>query len=360
MESLDQDIERRFKETTGNFSGPWRITFDTNPDNCNMYCIMCEEHSEFSPLRRDRILNGRAPRIMDIGIIRRTVEEMKPYGLKEIIPSTMGEPLLYEKFVEILDICKENGVMLNLTTNGTWPKYGAREWGKLICPVTKDIKVSWNGAYEETQESIMKGSSFHKRLKDLKGLISVRDEIASEGGNYCNITLQCTFMGKNILELPELVRMGIQLGVDRIKGHQLWAHFSEIRPLDLRRSVESIRQWNGIVDKCEKIALQEKRSDGTTILLDNFLKLDEKLAETMPIEWECPFLGREAWVNHEGRFDPCCAPDAERRKLGYFGNVNDSGLKHIWIGEGYRKLRENHMQHQVCRGCNMRRPSARG
>ena len=22
--------------------GPWRITFDTNPDDCNLHCIMCQ------------------------------------------------------------------------------------------------------------------------------------------------------------------------------------------------------------------------------------------------------------------------------------------------------------------------------
>jgi glycosyltransferase involved in cell wall biosynthesis len=28
--------------------GPWRVTFDTNPDDCNLRCVMCEEHSPFS------------------------------------------------------------------------------------------------------------------------------------------------------------------------------------------------------------------------------------------------------------------------------------------------------------------------
>lgn len=358
MESLTHDLRQKFTKLGSDDSGPWRITFDTNPDNCNMYCIMCEEHSEFSPLRRDRISSGRPPRIMDISIIRKTVEEMKPFGLKEIIPSTMGEPLLYDDFLEILNICRKNGVKLNLTTNGTWPKFGATEWGKLICPVAKDIKISWNGATEITQESIMKGSSFHRRLKDLRDLISARNIIATNGGNYCSITLQCTFMENNILELPELVKMGINLGIDRIKGHHLWTHFPEIKALDLRRSADSIRQWNDTVDKCEEIASRVKRPDGSSIVLDNFLRLDDKLAETMPVEWQCPFLGKEAWVNHEGRFDPCCAPDAERRKLGYFGNVNDNGMKHIWMGENYGKLRENYMQNHVCMGCNMRRPSS--
>jgi hypothetical protein len=34
--------------------GPWRITFDTNPDDCNLHCIMCEEHSPYSDLQAER------------------------------------------------------------------------------------------------------------------------------------------------------------------------------------------------------------------------------------------------------------------------------------------------------------------
>ena len=32
--------------------GPWRITFDTNPDDCNLRCIMCECFSPYSPVKR--------------------------------------------------------------------------------------------------------------------------------------------------------------------------------------------------------------------------------------------------------------------------------------------------------------------
>ena len=39
-------------------SGPWRITLDTNPDTCNMRCIMCEEHSPHSTLQHDRRKKG--------------------------------------------------------------------------------------------------------------------------------------------------------------------------------------------------------------------------------------------------------------------------------------------------------------
>ena len=83
-------------------------------------------------------------------LIERVVAEAAPHGLEEIIPSTMGEPLLYERFEDILKLCDRYGVRLNLTTNGTFPRLGAEAWARKIVPVTSDVKVSWNGATKAT------------------------------------------------------------------------------------------------------------------------------------------------------------------------------------------------------------------
>jgi hypothetical protein len=106
-------------------AGPWRITFDTNPDTCNLRCVMCEEHSPHSLLQIGRKEEGRPRRLMPFELIERVVADAAPHGLREIIPSTMGEPLLYEHFEGILDLCRRHGVKLNLTTNGTFPRLGA-------------------------------------------------------------------------------------------------------------------------------------------------------------------------------------------------------------------------------------------
>ena len=142
------------------FQGPWRITFDTNPDDCNLRCIMCEDHSPHSSTQSDRRAAGLPRRRMDIDLIRRVIAEAAGNGLREIIPSTMGEPLLYRHMDEIIDLCSAYGVKLNLTTNGTFPQRGARAWAERIAPVGSDVKMSWNGATRETQERVMLGSNW--------------------------------------------------------------------------------------------------------------------------------------------------------------------------------------------------------
>ncbi len=336
--------------------GPWRITFDTNPDDCNLACVMCEEHSDLSERKRLRMAGHRSHRRMDVGIIRMVVAEMAPKGLREVIPSTMGEPLLYAHFDEILDVCREFNVKLNLTTNGTWPHRGPRRWGELICPVTSDVKVSWNGTEARTQETIMKGSSLETRTRDLQSFLYVRDAVHASGGNRCRVTLQCTFMERNLEELPALVAFAAQVGADRVKGHHLWVHFGPLAEDDLRRTTESRQRWNRIVEECHRAAGSHRRPDGTMIQLDNFLPLPEWGSPSMPPDWDCPFLGREAWVNHAGRFDPCCAPDAERQSLGYFGSVGaEGGMTALWEGARYQTLVSNYRDQAVCRKCTLRR-----
>ena len=269
----------------------------------------------------------------------------------------MGEPLLYRHFEEILDLCAEYGVMLNLTTNGTFPQRGTRAWAERIVPVTSDVKISWNGSTGETQERVMLGSNWNTVLDNTQAFIEVRDAHANAGGNRCRVTFQMTFMEMNFSELPGIVGLAAEMGVDRVKGHHLWVHFSRMQRQSMRRDPQAIRRWNEIVDAAYRAAERHRLPNGHRVQLDNIFRLDESDEGEIAAGAECPFLGQEAWVASDGRFNPCCAPDALRRTLGYFGNLNETGLYDIWEGTAYKEIRANYMDNALCRGCNMRRPA---
>ena len=156
--------------------GPWRITFDTNPDYCNYACIMCECFSPYSKVKDDKKANGIKPKIMPIQTIRKVIQEAAGTPLREIIPSTMGEPLMYKNFDEIITICHEFGLKLNLTTNGSFPIKGAKKWSELLVPILSDIKISWNGATKEVHEKIMIGSKWESVTENLKIFLAERDK----------------------------------------------------------------------------------------------------------------------------------------------------------------------------------------
>jgi MoaA/NifB/PqqE/SkfB family radical SAM enzyme len=340
--------------------GPWRITFDTNPDECNLRCIMCEEHSPHSDRQREREAAGRPRRRMPLELLRRVLEDSRDTPLREIIPSTMGEPLVYQHFDDLVDLCVQHGLMMNLTTNGTFPRRGAREWARRLVPILSDVKISWNGATRETHEAVMLGTRWERVLENLRVFVAERDAHALAGGHRARVTLQLTFLQTNVAELADIVRLAASLGVDRVKGHHLWAHFDAIRPLSMRRSPEAIARWNRAVHEARRAADEHPRPDGGRVLLENFHLLDPGAVADMAPGARCPFLGKEAWVSAEGRFDPCCAPDAQRRTLGEFGDLKLVGIQNVWTGDAYRRLQETYAEHPLCRGCNMRQPVETG
>ncbi|PIR01047.1 MAG: radical SAM protein [Nitrospinae bacterium CG11_big_fil_rev_8_21_14_0_20_45_15] len=359
IEALYKQVIRRQASSRVTVApGPWRITFDTNPDTCNLHCIMCEEHSPHSTLQKTRRDQGRPPRIMPFEIIERVVAEAAPHGLREIIPSTMGEPLLYDRFEDIIDLCRRYDVKLNLTTNGTFPRLGAKSWAERIVPVASDVKISWNGSTKSTHERIMQGNRWEDDINNLRTFIAVRDRFASNNENRCQVTLQLTFLEENLDEVPDIVKLATELGVDRVKGHHLWAHFPEITEQSMRRNPSAIARWNATVEASRQVAKSRRLPNGQHVQLNNFLLLEDGANEDLIPGGPCPFLGQEAWVDTEGRFNPCCAPDQQRRSLGEFGNLHDRSLIGIWTSTEYRDLLTTYRTRTLCLSCNMRRPAA--
>lgn len=356
LERIYFNIIKEKNRTVSTKPGPWRITFDTNPDYCNYACVMCECFSPYSKVKEDKRTKGIKPKIMPVATIRKVIKEAAGTPLREIIPSTMGEPLMYKNFDEIITICHEYGLKLNLTTNGSFPIKGARKWAELLVPVLSDIKISWNGATKEVHEKIMIGSKWEAVTENLKIFLDVRDKYCNTTGKRCSVTLQLTFLESNIHELYNIIKMAIKFGVDRVKGHHLWAHFEEIQDLSMRRDKSAINRWNTEVKKVHELRDSVLLPNGRQIILENFTILSEEGAKDLAPGGPCPFLGQEAWINPEGKFSPCCAPDDLRQKLGNFGNVNELKLEEIWNSEGYKNLQKNYFKYELCRTCNMRKP----
>lgn len=72
---------------------------------CNLNCSFCP------PLNRP-------PKFMNITEFSQIIDKIKAYT-KYVYLHVKGEPLLHLQLNEILDICNKNGILANITTNGT-------------------------------------------------------------------------------------------------------------------------------------------------------------------------------------------------------------------------------------------------
>lgn len=336
----------------------WRITLDTNPEDCNLHCIMCEEHSPYSTFITNLEKNtGMRNRRMDPAVIERVFREAKALNVREIIPSTMGEPLLYKGIRRIFELADQYDIKINLTTNGTFPGLTIKEWAKLIIPRTSDIKISINGASHETAERIMTGIDFKKTLDKIRIFIAHRNGHFHRTGYYCRITLQVTFLTTNMDELAGIIKLAAELDVDRVKGHQVWIHFPEIQRLSILSKQESINRWNICVENAREAQLAYRRPNGEMVILENILPIVKGDTGEVPEDYSCPFLGKELWISATGKISPCCAPDKLRQTLGDFGNINETSLAEVFLSEHYKNLIMNYKTIELCSTCNMRRPA---
>lgn len=335
----------------------WRITIDTNPEDCNLKCIMCEEHSPYSDfiptLYRETGVKRRRMKLETVEDIFLQAEKL---GVTEIIPSTMGEPLMYKGIEGIFELSQNHGIKINLTTNGTFPKLKVEDWAKLIVPNTTDVKISWNGATAETAERVMHRLNFNQVLENVKKFIAERDKLFTENGWYCRITFQLTFMQNNMHELADIVKLAAELGVDRVKGHQLWAHFEEIKSLSMKATEVSVANWNEYVKQAYEAQENYRKPNGEKVILENIIPLHENQTDEVPEEYECPFLSKELWISATGKISPCCAPDNLRKVLGDFGNISTSSIEEVLQSPQYNELVNNYKTKPLCKSCNMRKP----
>ncbi len=73
--------------------------------SCNLKCSFCQE-------------TLRPPHFMSVEEFSHIIDEIKPYT-NYIYLHVKGEPLLSPYLRDILKICKDNNILINLTTNGT-------------------------------------------------------------------------------------------------------------------------------------------------------------------------------------------------------------------------------------------------
>jgi MoaA/NifB/PqqE/SkfB family radical SAM enzyme len=326
--------------------GPWRLTLVTNPDDCNLSCPMCECGAARRP---------GPPRRMDPALATRVLREAAAMEVAEVIPSTLGEPLLWAGLDALVDLCAELGVALNVTTNGTFPGRGPAAWAARLVPVASDVKVSWNGATARTAEAIMPGLDFGAAVEGVRALVAARDAHARGGGRRCRVSFQVTAQEGNVDELPAVVSLAAALGVDRVKVNQLQLRFPSLAPLSLRRDVAALRRWNAAAAATRAAAEAARLPGGGRVVLENVAPLAEDPAAPAPAG-PCRFVGREAWIHADGRFAPCPHPAAARGELGDFGGVADRPLAAVWDDVRFRAFVARYDEHPVCRTCPLRRP----
>jgi len=332
----------------GMLPSPWRITFITNPDECNLRCPMCASHSDEARASRP----AAPPRRLALNDVIRAIDSLSSPPI-EVIPSTRGEPLLWDGLPGLAEACGARSISLNVTTNGSFPGRGAADWARILCPVSSDVKVSWGSATPWLDAELIGGRDHVRALADLRTFVRVRDETAAAGGNRCGVTLQVAARSENVGELPALARLAAAEGLDRVKVNHLQLHFPSLEASSLQCSPEAVRRWNEAVRAAHDAATTNSRRGGGEVSLVGLVELPENGGAPL---WDCPFAGREAWVEVNGAYLPCPAPAAREGRLGHLGSLREGTIAEAWSAPAWRAVGDGWKDLAPCGDCAFRSP----
>ena len=261
-----------------------RITLLTNPDKCNLRCALCF-------LRQRGIVSYAGE--MPFETAKAAIEKYSP---KEVIPSTMGEPLLYSRFEDLLHLCETAGIKINLTTNGTFPgKWGMPSVMFELVQACSDIKVS-TLAYE------MGGFLRNLWRENVEKLIECRKRRLDSSAT---ISLQVTLHRENIQEVKDILSWAEKVGVYRIKWNP--AVFIPDSAILERRFKLSKQELDSL-----RHELLEGSLHSDKIKFEGSLFLEDP-TEDCPMSGsceKCPFTD-EVWIWPDGHEDHC--PNPKRR-----------------------------------------------
>jgi len=283
-----------------------RITLLTNPDKCNLNCPLC-------------FLNQRGFSRCVLGVGEMAFETartaIEKYAadrdvsgwrvLREVIPSTMGEPLLYSHFEDLLSLCRSMELPLNLTTNGTFVgKWGSDAGMAELLHACSDIKVSYLAS-----EQFDGWKANVEKLLDVRQKLmadAVQGECAENAARPAAVSIQVTLHKKNVDKAAELVSWASSVGINRIKWNPVML---------LSTASQELREMYALEDSLLESLRKELRKGA---LSASNVKHEGSLFFNNGKDFcavggkceSCPFAD-EVWVWPDGHEDHC--PNPERR-----------------------------------------------
>lgn len=286
-------------------SHPRRLVLELT-NACNLRCLMCgREHTEFTPtFFKKEWLERLVPAMM---------------MSEEVVLHGWGEPTVHPQFSEIMAWLERYPVRKYFCTNGM--RLGEIE--EDIFERHLDIlAVSMDGATAATNDGIRTGADLDQITKALENIVHRRNR---EQLGYPYINLVFTAMKRNLEELPGLVRLAADLGLEEVKAVYLTSFSDELDP-------EVLWDEKSMVKQVFEEAMSEAKRTGVRIKLP-YLQGDDPAGNMA--HRDCYFPYRDLFVGSDGRIRPCVSSDEQ------LGSILDADFMTFWNQQGLRGYRGN-------------------
>lgn len=281
---------------------------------CNHRCVFCAV---------DYI--GYQPDFLDKDIILRDIAKMGQKGLKSVICSGEGEPLLNKNMPDIANGIKACGVDVAMSSNGAL--------------FTKDKAKECLGAFTWIRFSVasMEGESYDKiqrgKLGDLEKVKeNLTEAVGIKRDRKLKTTLgvQCLLLPDNMAQLPDMARQCREIGVD----------YLTIKPYSQHLHSENTFQ----IDYEAMLTLENEVKQYETDRFSVYFRANAmKKVHQEKSYRQCLGLPFMTHIDAKGNVWPCVAHIGTKEFC--YGNIYEQSFEEIW--EGTRRQEILHQLHKL-------------
>lgn len=259
-----------------------------------------------------------------------------------------GEPLHHPKAVEYIRLMRGVGAEVDLITNGTLLTQGRIE--ELIHAGLRQLWVSIDGARPESYSDVRLGASLPVVLRNLENLKQRKLRL---GATRPELGVAFVAMDRNIDDLPEVVKLGMDLGAERFSISNVLAHNQRLQSQTLYEG--EMAKWNPKRAEVD-LARMDAEDPRVSAALRGIMAAGSRSLGTpdlglLPGADRCPFIEKGSTsVRWDGQVAPCLAllhtheyylGEVLRSSHAYtVGSVKERPLADLWNDPEYAAFRE--------------------
>lgn len=301
-------------------SYPRRLVFELT-NVCNLNCIMCGRNAATFK-----------PTVFDMDIFRK-FEPVMDY-VEEVTLMGWGEPTVHPDFVEMLRIIDSHGARKYFCTNGM----NLDKIKDAIFDYNVDVfAVSLDGATYETNSRIRRGSDINKITENLKEIVRIKRE---RNLKYPWINFVFCAMKSNLHELPDIVRLAAEVGIEEVKVVYLTVFEESLLHESLWGEEKLVRT---VFEKAIKVG----EENGIQLKLPYYVGEDvagNQYHKDCYVPWRDFFLGSDGYVR------PCMSTPTR-----FFKFDKDIPFMDMWNSKGYvdyrKHVNDELMMDNPCKRC---------
>lgn len=297
------------------------IEIEISPSGaCNHRCTFCAV---------DYI--GYKPNYLDKDIVLRDVTHMSTRGLKSVICSGEGEPLLNKDLPDIANGIKACGVDVAMSSNGVlFTKDKLEECLKAFTWVRYSVASMEENSYN----AIQRGKSGD--LERVKTNLATAVEVKKKQNLSTTLGVQCLLMPENAAQLPLMAKTLKEIGVD----------YLTIKPYS--QHLHSEHTWN--IDYKKMLELEKEIVSYATETFAVYFRANAmKKMHRAKCYKECLGLPFMTHIDAAGNVWPCIAHIGSEQFC--YGNVNKQTFESIWSGQKRKKVIETLREQDINKVC---------